>query len=136
MAERFEIDITRFADKAMKRARTVVHKICLDLDRNLVLGTPVDTGRARGGWNVGINSPNLQETLNDPGGQITMRDNKKIIEMAQLGDRIFLSNNVAYIGYLDEGSSQQAPLGIVDVQLRRFPAITRKAVIDSKRQHP
>lgn len=136
MQNRFEIDITRFADKTMRRARAVVHKICLDLDRGLVLGTPVDTGRARGGWNIGINSVNLQETIEDRGGQITLRDNKRIIEMAQLGDRVFLSNNVAYIAYLDQGHSQQAPHGIVEVQTRRFPLITVRAVNEAKREHP
>lgn len=59
--------------------------------------TPIDTGRARNGW---------QQTFRK--GQV---GNKNRVPIAR--------NDVPYIGVLDEGWSKQAPRGIVEPALNR-----------------
>lgn len=66
----------------------VAAKITLDVHAAVVLGTPVDTGEAQGGWTV--------ETPTKP------FQNGKI------------ENNVAHIVQLEAGHSSQAPNGIVN----------------------
>lgn len=85
------------------------------VDQTVVLATPVDTGRARANWQVGIGSPVKQATdETDPNGQPTISRNGSRISSRKAGDTIYLSNNVAYIGYLNQGSSAQAPAGFVE----------------------
>lgn len=132
----FHIAIQKFADKVEGRLDHTFKKICLDLDRGVVLSTPVKTGRARGGWNVGINSVNLSETEPDQAGQATIDKNEAVIASSRIGDVVFISNNVNYIEYLEGGSSDQAPEGMVAKTIRRFPQIVQGAVTESKRKIP
>lgn len=63
-----------------------------DLVAELRRNTPVDTGRARRGWT---------KTTDKPG-------------LAISNQRIVVDNQVPYIIYLEEGSSKQAPNGIIN----------------------
>lgn len=133
----FVLDLKQFSGKTLARLDLVQKKVVLDVDKGLVLSTPVDTGRARAGWNVGINNVDLEETGIDKTGQKTLAEHLQIIEREMnLGDRVYLSNNVEYITYLDRGSSDQAPHGMVEKTLQRFPGIVRKAATNAKRQKP
>ena len=114
----------------------VVQQVALDVDKGVVLQTPVDTGRARGGWNVGINNVNLSDTGEDKSGAKTIAENESTITRADHSDAIFISNNVDYIEELEKGSSDQAPQGMVAKTLRRFPQIVRKATNEAKREQP
>lgn len=132
----FSLDIKKFKKKVEDRSRSVVQKVCLDIDKGVVLATPVDTGRARGGWNVGINNVNLEETKQDKSGRDTISENEQTIQTADFGDSVFISNNVDYITYLEDGSSDQAPNGMVAKTVRRFPQFVRESVTESKRENP
>ena len=132
----FELDLRRFKKKIEGRAKLVVQKVALDIDKGVVLQTPVDTGRARGGWNVGINNVNLSDTGEDKSGAKTIAENESTITRADHSDAIFISNNVDYIEELEKGSSDQAPQGMVAKTLRRFPQIVRKATNEAKREQP
>ena len=66
-----------------------------EFNNNLKATTPIRTGQARGGW---------QKLY--AGGEISGRT--KVIQ-----------NNVPYIGNLDQGTSRQAPRGIVNVAANR-----------------
>lgn len=78
-------DILKFLLDFVQEEKT---KVALDLHRKLVEWTPVDTGEARGGWQVDIPS--------------------KPSEAAEV------SNAVEHIAFLVEGSSPQAPDGSFD----------------------
>lgn len=78
----------------MALAKDVADKTAIDLHAGLVLRTPKATGRAAGGWMVDTNGPN------------------PIVE-----------NNVEYIGRLNDGWSQQAPAGFVEVEMDRATRI-------------
>jgi len=114
----------------------VVKKVCLDLDRSLVLSTRVDTGRARGGWGAGVNNVSLRQAIQDPSGAITLRENAGEINKAKAGDTIYLTNNVEYIVYLNDGTDKFSGDFMVEKSLRRFPQIIRESTNQAKREHP
>ena len=66
----------------------LVSKVTLDVDRNLKLATPVDTGEARSGWTATTPTKPFEN------GQVV--------------------NNVPHIGPLWNGHSPQAPAGTFD----------------------
>lgn len=108
-------DIKRIAGD---RLDAVVRGTLLDLSRRVILRTAVDTGRARGNWQVSYGSPEagvLQRE--DKSGQATIAEVAQQTELAG-GNVWFLTNNVPYISRLEfEGWSNQSPNGMVRVSL-------------------
>lgn len=95
-------------------AEKVVRKAALAADAALVLSTPVDTGRARGGWLAAVDSIALETVPKlDKSGTEALAQAREVISQWRLGDgTIFLSNSVPYIVPLEEGHSKQAPQGM------------------------
>lgn len=126
---KFALDLKRFAQEAQENWQTVSKKVALDLFRRFVMGTPVDTGRARGNWQCTIGSP-AEGTIEreDSSGQAVMAEVTQTVSGWDVDQvAICLTNNVAYIEALENGHSQQAPLGWVKVALRTYPGIVEKA---------
>ena len=99
-------------------------KIALDLLVKIVLRTPVDTGRARGGWQVTIGQPATDSPLAlDKDGGATIAKGKKVIESVGFGQVIYISNNVTYIRALEEGWSKRSADGMVQVSLNEMEGI-------------
>lgn len=90
-----------------------VRKAALTVDSNLVLNTPVDTGTARSNWIASLNAPVVK--LVKPGQK---QEAGPIIENYKLSDIILISNSLPYIKRLNEGHSQQAPAGFVDMAVQ------------------
>lgn len=90
--------------------------------RDVVIATPVDEGRARGNWQVGTAGYKGGEvsTLDIAGGQ-TINKGKKDIDSAKAitYPTIYITNNLPYIGRLNDGWSQQAPKKFVDSAVKR-----------------
>lgn len=118
----FAADITKFVEKTKIKGATVLRKVALDGLTGVILRSPVDTGRFRGSWRVGINAvdpstlPPLPKgtkgVLGIPSTSELGTKTKKISE-AKWGDTIFISNNVEYAKRLEDGSSSQAPQGVL-----------------------
>lgn len=96
----------------------------------LVRGSPVDTGRFKGNWQVTANRPPLY-ALNqyDKDGSKTIAEGKRAIYAILRGGgavrSIHFSNMLIYANALEYGHSKQAPagvLGIVAIRLRSFMA--------------
>lgn len=136
MASSFSLDMKRIRKKIKGRERAFIQKLCLDIDSGLVKGTPVDTGTARSGWSVGINRAKASEPDSSKDMNTILREHSDQIKSIEPGDKIFLSNNVDYIKHLDDGTSDQAPNGIVDKTLQRFPGIIKAAELDAKNKNP
>lgn len=151
----FSLDIAKFAEKAGANAGLVVKKVATDMFSRIVFRTPVDTGRARGNWQVSFGSPATGVTNNqdssklDTGSSLSSMVsafeslNGKVIYSWKSGD-IWLSNNLPYIGKLEYGTygkgpgatektggsgySVQAPQGMVRITMREYEGYVRKAV--------
>lgn len=96
-----------------QQVRTVQTKLALDFVRIVVKGTPVDTGRARGGWQVEIGREPPVQSIIDPTGAATFaRANDKLTPYRRgIGDpklaAVWITNGVPYIEVLDRGLKRQ-----------------------------
>jgi hypothetical protein len=137
-----------FAERMKKRASTMesgvsklVRKVALTVQRDLVLATPVDTGRARSNWQVSVGGPSTGEleayspgkggSSAGPNAQAAIAAGEATIAKRQPGQDIFIQNNLPYIGRLNEGWSAQAPAGFVEASIKHAEQVVRQTkVID------
>lgn len=118
-ARNFAIDLRKFGEVTWDKATIIFRKITLELDQRVVLSTPVDIGRARGNWFPSLNAPSTStEATADPTGAATLAAIEATVDAAELGDITWLTNNLPYILKLENGHSQQAPQGMVDINLQ------------------
>jgi len=124
-ARSFTLEVERFLDGELPAiALQVSQKIALDGLTRVVNRTPVDTGRARGGWQVGLGAEPEDETgREDKDGNPTIADGSDVIDRAEPFQSIAIANNVEYIEFLEDGTSQQAPEGMVAVTLAELETI-------------
>lgn len=101
-----------------------IRKAVLDLLRDIVKATPFDTCRAKSSWfpsldpDDGWSRPEGYEATSPQSLRDAM-DKAKGVGML-LGDVIYLINNVEYIEALEYGHSEQAPEGMVRMNLDKF----------------
>lgn len=88
--------------------------------RQVIISTPVDTGRARHGWNITIGSPS---TTVPPEGKYSMPNitdhGLSTIISVSPEQVIYITNRVHYIEKLNAGSSRQAPARFVELAAER-----------------
>jgi hypothetical protein len=101
-------------------ADVVVRKVALAADQVIVMATPVDEGRARSNWIAALDAAAVGTV--EPYAEGAAAANGAIEQAARViadydGDvhsEIHLTNNLPYIGELNDGSSAQAPAGFVE----------------------
>ncbi len=107
-------------------ADALVRKVALSVNQTVVMATPVDTGRARSNWIVALDTPVANEIPPyDPGkggssgqnnAQGAIKQGASVIGTYKggTGKTINITNNLDYIGELNNGKSAQAPVGFVE----------------------
>ena len=97
--------------------------ICLGIYKDVILGTPVDTGRARGNWQIAVGLPPREEIARTERGGATnqMNEAKSKINRPMAGKSVFMANNVGYIMKLEEGHSVQSR-GFITRAMKRAEA--------------
>ena len=115
-------NFTSLARALQNRAREIdqgvestVRRAALTTVSVAAIATPVDTGLARGNWRTRIGSPE-EEVINTPRSvaQVVGEATAEVRQWTLTSPDIFVTNNVEYIGFLDEGSSLQAPNGMTE----------------------
>jgi len=116
----FSDDIKRFNEKVEKRATKLFRGTALSLFGRIITRTPVDTGRLRGNWQVTLNT--------SPKGILdsTKVQDTGVMKAAKLGDSIYIINNLPYAEVIENGSSKQAPQGMVKVTVAEFKSIVAR----------
>jgi len=126
----FNAEVKAFATGLVpEQVRVLQKKVALEGLVRLVNRTPVDTGRARGGWQVGVNnrpsgqtSPPLGPKHKKPltslpplsaSGQDTVNAGSAQIKTVPAFSVVYIVNNVEYIGELENGKSGQSPNGML-----------------------
>ena len=139
MAE-WSLDLTEYARKKQIEIKEVRKAYAFALYSSIVKKTPVDTGRARGNWNVSVGS---EDTSTSETTQQKYKS-KESIPTPNGDESIFISNNLDYIEKLEYGGypnppkggkgktvngfSKQAPNGMVGVTLANNENIFNAAV--------
>ena len=138
----FSIPLAQLAEKMKLDLDTVVRKSTLEVFKGVVLKTPVDTGRARGNWNVaaGAADTSTTPTANQARG---MTEVAKAASIAA-GGIVYLANSLPYIRVLEYGQypnppkggkgktaggySRQAPQGMVRLTAIEFDSYVRRVL--------
>lgn len=112
----FESQLNAFVSGTEKKVERTVRAVKLELFRSVILDTPVDTGRARGNWQATLNSPATEEIENE---SMSVALAGVAANLGKVNDVSFLANNLPYIEELEDGSSKQAPAGMVRRNMAR-----------------
>lgn len=119
----FQIGLDRFVEDIDVNVGRLHRAVALEGLAGVVRMTPVDEGRARGAWTVSHGSPDFAEpgTLDTRGGATIARGGTAIAA-AEPYSEMHIVNAVPYIEELENGSSQQAPNGMLNVTFNRLNA--------------
>lgn len=117
----FTLDIKNFVEKAKKNPETVARQVSFKLFSAVIKASPVDTGRFRMNWQTaGAVAPSGIIDGSDKGGAAAIGDAASYIFAASDWNEFTLTNNLPYAERLEYGWSNQAPQGMVRVNVARF----------------
>lgn len=107
-------------DFTTKKALDFQRLVAMELFRRIILRTPVDTGRARGNWQITINAPPT-EILEREGKQFESVINAELgkLNSIPMYSTVYITNNLDYIYYLEyDRRSPKSPDGMVEISLK------------------
>lgn len=128
----FADQMRAFAEKTQVKLETVVRKAAIDLQGGVVLRSPVDTGRFRSNWMVGIGAQNTSTvTTEDKTGATSLGRVEAAMSTWKPGQTIWLTNSLPYAARLEFDSwSKQAPGGMVRLTVQDWRDYVRKAIAE------
>ncbi len=110
----FVLDLSKFQELTAEELRRVQKKVAFDGLWKVTQKTPVDTGRARANWTLAAEEPD--ETIL-PEGHYAQPNAPGSLENLGLFGMVWLNNQLPYAPELEDGSSKQAPAGMVKVSV-------------------
>lgn len=117
----FTLDIKNFVEKAKKNPETVARQVSFKLFSAVIKASPVDTGRFRMNWQTaGAVAPSGVIDGTDKGGAGAIGNVASYIFAVSDWNEFTLTNNLPYAERLEYGWSNQAPQGMVRVNVARF----------------
>lgn len=116
------------AKKAQDIAENVARRAFTELFSNIIVSTPVDTGRLRGNWQISESFGSDETGIRDRGGRTTIARVKGFLNGYDMKGPIAFFNNVPYAVRIEQGHSKQAPVGMVAVNVANFGSIVNKAI--------
>lgn len=125
-----------FSERIRRKADALCRGVLLEVHGRLIRRTPVDTGRARGNWNVGVNQidRSVADENMDPSGRTSIQVGQAtILADFKAGDVGYVTNGLPYIPALEDGSSQQAPEGMVKVTAAEVRPLVGKILAEVAR---
>lgn len=115
--------LTFFADDADDEFKKRRNKIVLGGHRDVVLSSPVDTGRYRGNHILSIGRRSqTKTTATDRAGTKAIASGALSLVGAKPYTIVWLQNNLPYGPDLEKGTSKQAPEGVYGPAFRRLVA--------------
>jgi hypothetical protein len=134
----FSHRIKVLADDVPENADKLMRSTVITIVSSVALATPVDTGRARANWKTQIGAPASgtneaypKGTAGSSGGPAAAAAiNSAVSEMGKYnrsGVEVHVTNNLPYIGRLNEGSSKQAPANFVQTAIEAGLRAIRKS---------
>ncbi|WP_148716489.1 HK97 gp10 family phage protein [Chitinolyticbacter meiyuanensis] len=123
---RFAKQVSAWSERSMDKVDRATREIGLVLFSSAIRKTPVDTGRARGNWQVGFTMAQGATTREDKAGALAINDVMSLLKpgIFKQDNQVWLTNNLPYILKLEYGSSKQSPQGMVRLSFEEMePAI-------------
>lgn len=104
-----------FADVVEQDLSKRIRVIAMAMLNEIVLRSPVDTGRFRGNNIVTVGAPVYTATESlDPSGGLTITRGLAAMTGLEPYTQVFIQNNLPYAAKLEDGYSKQAPEGIYE----------------------
>lgn len=129
--------MSKIGDVLVHNASKTIRKAAMAATEEVVMRTPVATGRARISWKMSFGKPRASVTQGP--GTAKVDTNRQVASAKALMDasnkiknwkigrgNINIANAVSYIGELDEGTSKQARAGMTMFAIAAARAILRK----------
>lgn len=101
-----------YQKKVIKPLEDKTRKTGLAAYGNIARATPVKSGRARGNWNISVDTVNGSTTENTEAPNLL--NAAASVASFVIGKVIYISNNLPYIKRLNDGYSKQAPANFVE----------------------
>jgi len=131
----FASDVAKWTAKTEAKIETAIRKIAIDVFAEVIMMSPVDTGRFRGNWQVAIGTiPNGTLEIDDKEGTATLAKAQAEAMGLKAGQTIYLINNLPYARALEYGLSQQAPGGMIRLTVQRWKPIVEAVGRELSRQ--
>lgn len=139
-SRRMRVLSNRFEENTNKNVR----RAALAIDQALVLATPVDTGLARSNWLASLSVPR-GDTVSpySPGSKLGLDESANaasaiaqasgVVARRKPEQDIYISNNVPYIGDLNNGTSAQAPKNFVELAVLDGASVIKGAKVFATR---
>lgn len=121
---KFQKDLSALADQLDIELATLTKRVTLTAFNMITELTPVDTGRARASWAIGVGSPSAfvppeaspaELAAHETGVPIFSPPDTPYAELALIDGKqpAYITSNLVYMEALEEGHSKQAPAGMV-----------------------
>lgn len=136
--DKFSLQLEEFIKKTQLNASLVVKKVAMDVFASIIKKTPVDTGRAKGNWQISLDTPihtsrMEYDIFRGEFGAEREAEAQSVLSQIKEGENVtvFITNNLTYIKPLEFGRSQkQAPNGMVRVTIQEARDYLRKALLE------
>jgi len=122
-------DLAAFRAKTESKMERAFRKIILDAYSECIQKSPVDTGRFKGNWQTAIDvipAGTLQRM--DASGGAAIGEVNASVAATQLGNTVYMANNLPYAERLEDGWSKQAPAGMVKLTVQRWQPIANAVI--------
>lgn len=135
MQTRFAASLQDFAGKTEANIDQVLRRVALDIFNELVLRSPVDTGRFRGAWEMTTDGALIVRATLSIDKLLTRIPIGTVgVERIKAGTQIVITNGMPYGPRLEYGWSDQAPQGFVRLTLIQFSRFVMQAARDTQLQ--
>lgn len=121
-----------FADDIPKQVNEIKKQAVQEIVLQVVPDTPVLTGQARSNYYTTNSDPDTSSTAFGPftqDGYQSINRMRVALQGAKPGIPMHVTNNLPYIGRLNDGYSAQAPANFVQIAIGRAQAIIARQVI-------
>ena len=151
--DKFRSRIKKRVEGAKSKVALTVSKFVFELQKGFIVKSPVDTGRFKGNWMIGIGAINFSNSNGESKTALNAYDdyNKAILSILKIDGTkpVYITNSLPYSRRIEyglfgnpEGSangakttggySTQAPAGCVRVTIAEMNTLLRKSAIDVK----
>jgi len=112
--------IDEFVSEVDSTIHTTARILVIEIWKNLMLTTPVSSGRARANWGISKDG-SIQEL---PPGEYSEPERPPISRF----NTLFITNPLDYIQYLNDGWSEQAPAMFIETAVSNAEAVASTRV--------
>lgn len=126
-------ELQRIATAKKKTLNQAYRMILNDVANQMITSSPFDTGAFRSNWMSSANFADLSYDKTETSVTTSFGRLTATLSSLTTNDSFYFTNSLPYAEKLEEGWSDFAPMGIVNVAINDFHSIVEKRVNQLKR---